>query len=91
MTIFNIYQFISTLNRVMSSTDIDKLAQEALQAAQKKRVGAKSTTESTAALVSLHSRLLSGKVATPNLVRDKNGICIQKKEESASIGTVYIS
>lgn len=65
-----------------TASDIDKLAQEALQAARRRPVTTRSGSQSTAALISLHSRLLTGKIAAPNLVKDKNGVLVQKSDES---------
>lgn len=69
-------------------SDVDRLAQEALQSVKTRSSTGRSVAKSTTALISLHSRLLAGKIADPNLITDKNGICIQKKE-AATKGAAF--
>jgi hypothetical protein len=65
-------------------SDIETLALEALSNAS--RGGAKSVSKSTSALISLHSRLLTGNMAPPNLLRDRDGLCVEKKDQSSNDG-----
>ena len=68
----------------MASNDIDKMVQDALNAAKQSHTT--TLSKSTSSLISLHTRLITNSLK-PNLVRDKNGIYIQKNGNAIAAGT----